>query len=210
MTSPITTIIFDLGNVLVKWDVYNLYKRFLPTREAVDSFLQEIRFFEWNAHQDAGRSFKEGVAELSAKFPQYAELIKAYDTYWEECVTEEIHGSVEIAKKLKSAGWDLYLLSNFSAETFPLVQKRFDFLSLFDDCIISGEHKLIKPDPAIYHLTLNRIKRKAQECLFIDDSLPNIEAAKKLNFYAIHFLSPAQLDTELKNLLGSEYTEHRN
>lgn len=210
MTSPITAIIFDLGNVLIKWDVYNLYKRFLPNPEAVDSFLQEIRFFEWNAHQDAGRPFKEGVAELSARFPQYAELIKAYDTYWEECVTGEIPGSVEIAQKLKSAGWDLYLLSNFSSETFPLMQKRFDFLNLFDDCIISGEHKLIKPDPAIYQLTLRRIKRKAQECLFIDDSLPNIESAKKLKFNTIHFLSPAQLDTELKNLLDNEFSKYRN
>jgi 2-haloacid dehalogenase len=210
MTSPITAIIFDLGNVLVKWDVYNLYKRFFSTPEAVDSFLQEIHFFEWNARQDAGRPFKEGVAELSARFPQYAEQIKAYDTYWEECVTEEIYGSVEIAQKLKSAGWDLYLLSNFSAETFPLMQKRFDFLNLFDDCIISGEHKLIKPAPAIYQLTLGRIKREAQECLFIDDSLPNIESAKKLNFHTIHFLSPAQLDTELKNLLGNEFSKYRN
>jgi 2-haloacid dehalogenase len=198
MTSLITAIIFDFGNVLVKWDAHALYKRFFPTAKAVDSFLQEIHFAEWNAHQDAGRSFKEGIADLSAKFPQHAELIQAYDTYWEDSVTETMEGTVEIARKLKKAGQDLYLLSNFSAEKFPLMLKRYLFLQLFDDIIISGEHKLVKPDPAIFHLTLKRIKRDAQECLFIDDSLPNIEIAHKLGFNTIHFQTPQQLEKDLE------------
>jgi 2-haloacid dehalogenase len=201
MTSSITAIIFDFGNVFVKWDAHALYKRFFPNPEAVDSFLEEIRFAEWNAHQDAGRSFKEGIAELSAEFPQYAELIQAYGTYWEESITETLEGTVEIARKLKEAGWDLYLLSNFSAETFPLMLKRYEFLQLFDDMIISGEHKLIKPDPAIFELTLKRIKREAHECLFIDDSLANIETANKLSFHTIHFQSPEQLERDLEKFI---------
>ena len=200
MTSLITAIIFDFGNVFVKWDAHALYKRFFPSPQAVDSFLQEIHFAEWNAHQDAGRSFKEGIEELSSEFPQYAELIQAYDTFWEESITETYEGTVEIAYKLKKAGWELYLLSNFSAETFPLMLKSYDFLQLFDDIIISGEYKLIKPDPAIYHLTLKRIDRKAQECLFIDDSLLNIEIAGKLGFQTIHFQSPEQLEVDLQNM----------
>ena len=178
MTYPITAILFDLGNVFIKWDVHNLYKRFFPNPEAVDSFLQEIRFYEWNALQDAGRAFKEGVAELSAEFPQYAELIQAYDTYWEECIPDTIDGTIEIAHALKNAGWNLYLLSNFSAEKFSIMQARYKFLQLFDDIIISSEHKLVKPDPAIYLLTLKRIKHESHECIFIDDSLPNIETAR--------------------------------
>jgi 2-haloacid dehalogenase len=198
MNSTITAIIFDFGNVLVKWDAHSLYKRFFPNPEAVDSFLKEIHFPEWNARQDAGRSFKEGIAELSAQFPQYAELIQAYDTHWQESITEVYSGTVEIVRNLKQAGWPLYLLSNFSAEKFPLMQQRYDFLQLFDDMIISGEHKMIKPDPAIYRLTLNRIKRKANECLFIDDSLHNIETARRLGFHIIHFQSPEQLEMDLK------------
>ena len=198
MTSHISAIIFDFGNVFVKWDARALYKRFFPAPEAVDSFLQEIHFAEWNAHQDAGRPFKEGIEDLSSKFPQYADLIQAYDTYWEDSITETLDGTIEIAYALKNAGWNLYLLSNFSAEKFPLMQKRCNFLQLFDDIIISGEHKLIKPDPAIYHLTLKRISRKAHECLFIDDSLPNIETARKLGFHTIHFRSPEQLEQDLQ------------
>jgi 2-haloacid dehalogenase len=202
MEHLITAIIFDFGNVFVKWDPHGVYRRFFPTTEAVDSFLEEIHFAEWNTHQDAGRSFKDGVAELTKQFPQYAELIQAYHVYWEESITEILYDTIDVARKLKSAGWHIYLLSNFSAETFPLMQKHYDFAQLFDDMIISGEHKMIKPDPAIYELTLNRINREARECLFIDDSLPNIETAQKLGFHTIQFHSPEQLDKDLEDLLG--------
>ena len=107
MESPITTIIFDFGNVFVNWDARNLYKRFFPTLEAVDSFLEEIHFADWNAHQDAGRPFKEGVAELSKQFPQYAELIQAYDTHWMDSITETLHETIQIARNLKKSGWPL-------------------------------------------------------------------------------------------------------
>ena len=198
MDSAITTIIFDFGNVFVKWDAHAVYDRFFPNPQAVDSFLQEIRFHEWNAHQDAGRPFNEGIALLSEQYPHYADLIQAYDTYWEDSITDVYHGTVDIVRRLKREGWPLYLLSNFSAEKFPLMQKRYDFLDLFDDMIISGEHNLIKPDPAIFQLTLERIGRKAGECLFVDDSLPNIEVARKMGFHTIHFQSPEQLERDLK------------
>ena len=200
MESPITTIIFDFGNVFVNWDARNLYKRFFPTLEAVDSFLEEIHFAEWNEHQDAGRPFKEGVAELSKQFPQYAELIQAYDTHWMESITETLHETIQIARNLKQSGWPLFMLSNFSAEKFVLMKEQHDFLEIFDDIIISGEHKVIKPDPALFEITLKRINRKAGECLFIDDSLANLVTARKMGFITIRYLSPAQLKRDLYQL----------
>ncbi|MBL8089905.1 MAG: HAD family phosphatase [Anaerolineales bacterium] len=199
---PIHAAIFDFGNVLVKWDARNLYKRFFPDLQSVDSFLQQIHFLEWNAKQDAGRSFSEGVAELSKQFPQYAELIQAYDTYWEESLVEVFEETVSIAKELKQNGLPLYMLTNFSAEKFPITRKKYPFIDeLFETIIVSGEHKLIKPDPAIFHLTLKLINHKAEECIFIDDSLPNIETARKLGFHAIHYQSPTQLKTSLRGVL---------
>ncbi len=200
MESPITTIIFDFGNVFVNWDARNLYKRFFPTLEAVDSFLEEIHFAEWNEHQDAGRPFKEGVAELSKQFPQYAELIQAYDTHWMESITETLHETIQIARNLKQSGWPLYMLSNFSVEKFVLMKEKHDFLEIFDDIIISGEHKTIKPDPAIFEIALKRINRKAGECLFVDDSLANLVTARKMGFITIRYLSPAQLKRDLFQL----------
>lgn len=200
MTTPITAIIFDLGNVFINWDAHNLYKRFFPDPAAIDRFLAEIRFAEWNAHQDAGRPFRKGVQELSQEFPHYADLIQAYDTHWEESLTGTNDETIAIARKLKQAGWTLYLLSNFSVEKFELIRPRHTFLEIFDDLIISGEHNMVKPNPEIFHLTLQRINRAAEECLFIDDSLPNIETAKLLGFQTIHYQSPTQLTQDLKKL----------
>jgi 2-haloacid dehalogenase len=200
MSHPIKAIIFDFGNVLVKWDAYDLYKRFFPTREAVNSFLQEIRFPEWNALQDAGRSFEEGISVLSQEFPNYINFIKAYDIYWEDSITEVYDDCIKIVERFNNEGFKIYLLSNFSVEKFQLMRERYDFLRLFDDIIISGEHKLIKPDPEIYLLTLKLIQLKPEECLFIDDSIANIKTAQDLGFNTIHFKSPDQLMTELQNL----------
>ena len=200
MTHPITAIIFDLGNVLLGWDARRLYNRLLPDPATADSFLEQIRFSEWNAKQDAGRPFSEGVAELSNEFPQYADLIHAYDTHWEESITGTHEETIHIARELKRAGWQLYLLSNFSTEKFKLVEQQHEFLNIFDDKIISGEHKIVKPDPAIFNITLQRIGRTAQECVFIDDSLPNIETARKMGFIAVHYQYPAQLRVDLKKL----------
>jgi 2-haloacid dehalogenase len=191
---PIRAAIFDFGNVLVKWDARNLYKRFFPDLPSIDSFLKQIEFLKWNAKQDAGRSFNEGVADLSNQFPQYADLIQAYSTYWEESLVEVFEETVNIVRLLKQNGLLLYILTNSSAEKFPIAKQKYSFLDeLFEDIIVSGEIELLKPDPKIYHYTLTRIGLEAEECIFIDDSLPNVEAAQKLGFYTVHYQSPTQL-----------------
>ena len=200
MTQSIRAIVFDLGNVLIGWDAHLLYDRLLPDPATVDSFLEQIRFMEWNAKQDAGRPFHEGVAELSKEFPQYADLIQAYDTHWEESLTPPYEETVQIVRELKQADWSLFLLSNFSMEKFEIVRNRYDFFNLFDDMIISGEHKTVKPEKAIFEIALQRFGYPAEECLFIDDSLPNIQTAQNMGFHAIHFLSPTQLRADLKKL----------
>ncbi|MCB9143863.1 MAG: HAD family phosphatase [Anaerolineales bacterium] len=199
MTNSIHAIIFDLGNVLIGWDAHLLYKEYFPNRESVDHFLEEVGFLEWNAKQDAGRPFAEGVEELSNKFPHHAELIQAYDTHWEKSITEPYSESVEIVRALKDAGWALYLLSNFSLEKYKLIEPKHSFLGWFKDKIISGEHGTVKPEEKIFHILIERIGYKPENCLFIDDSLPNIETAQRLGFKTIHFNSPTQLKTQLLN-----------
>ena len=197
MEQTIKAIIFDFGNVLVNWDARNLYKRFFPDLEAVDSFLEEIQFLEWNSRQDAGRSFKEGVEALSKEFPHYAGLIQAYDEHWEESITDTIYGTVEIVKGLNQAGYTLHLLTNFSKEKFDLIRDRYEFLNLFTTIIVSAEHKLIKPDPRLFEVTLQLIGMSPEECLFIDDSPANIKSAQDLGFHTIHFKSPEALKSEI-------------
>ena len=200
MTSVnINAIIFDYGNVLLDWNPRYVYRRYFPDDpERIENFLREINFMEWNAHQDRGRPFEEGVAILSEQFPQHADLIRAYLENWTDSVGEPLAGTVEILNQLKLAGFPLYGFSNWSAETFPYARAKYNFFDLFDDMVISGAVGFVKPEPEIYHIMLDKIGRPAQECLFIDDSLQNIQQANKIGFATIHFQSPAQLEEELK------------
>ncbi len=200
MNSSIKAIVFDFGGVLLKWDPHKLYRRFFDQPGQIDQFLAEINFSSWNAEQDRGRPFAEGVAVLSSQFPQYAHLIRAYYEHWEDSIVGPIPGTVDILNELKQAGYSLYGLSNWSIETYPRIQCKYDFFSVFDGTILSGNVKLIKPDPAIFNLTLKKINRTATECLLIDDSEANINTAKQIGFVTILFKSPEQLRTELHRL----------
>ena len=201
MTSPIQAIIFDFGNVLLTWDPRNLYQRFFPNdSEGMERFLKEVDFLDWNLQQDKGRPFTEGIAILSQQFPHYSHLIQAYYDHWIDSVGGPVAGTVTILSQLKRAGYRLYGLSNWSAETFPRARKRYDFFGLLDGIVLSGEVGLVKPDPKIYQILLEKIGRPARECLLIDDSLPNIHQAQEMGFAVIHFQSPEQLEASLRDL----------
>lgn len=201
MTSTIKAIIFDFGNVLLEWNPRYIYQRFFPDDpEGMERFLQEVNFMEWNLQQDKGRPFAEGVASLSKEFPHYSHLIQAFHDRWVESLGDSIDGTIEIMKELKQAGYPIYGLSNWSAETFPYARQKHDFFDLLDDMVISGEVGHVKPQPEIFQILLDRIGRPAHKCLFIDDSLANIEQAEKMGFATVHFQSPEQLRSALLEL----------
>jgi 2-haloacid dehalogenase len=196
----IKAIIFDLGGVLLEWNPRRVYRRYFDRPEDMESFLSEIDFPAWNAQQDKGRPFAEGVAALSAQYPHRAELIRAYHEHWEESVGGEITGTVQILRKLKRESWRLYALSNWSAETFPRMRGKYDFFALFDAMIVSGEVGLIKPDPAIFELAIRTTGAEAAQCLLIDDNAENVAAARRVGMQAIQFRSAEQLESELREL----------
>lgn len=198
---PAPVIVFDLGGVLMDWDPYYLYRKILgDDRQVVDRFLKEVDFFRWNQEQDRGRSFAEATAELSARFPEYSQLIHAYDERYLESLGGAIQPVVEIMRALKDAGYRLYCLSNWPAEKFALVRPRYAFFEWFEGRVISGEVGLIKPDKAIFDLLLERVGLPARECLFIDDHERNTCAARELGFQTILFQSPQQLEAELRRI----------
>ena len=201
MKPTIRAIIFDFGNVLLEWNPRYVYQRFFPDDPAsIEHFLQEVNFMEWNLLQDQGRPFAEGVAALSQQFPHYSHLIQAYHDNWIDSLGDSLDGTVEVMKELKQAGYPLYGLSNWSAETFPFARQKHDFFGLLDDYVISGEVGHVKPNPEIFQILLERIGRSASECLFIDDSLANIQQAEKMGFVVVHFQSPEQLREALHKL----------
>ncbi len=149
-----------------------------------------------------------GVAELSARFPQHAHLIRLYHERWEESVSGTIPGSVEILRQLKASGHRVYGLSNWSAETFPIARRKYGLFELFDGYVISGDVHLAKPDPAIFRYLLSQIGCQPAECLMIDDHEPNIDAARQLGFQTILFRSAEQLAAELRGLGLLDSAQH--
>jgi len=194
-------IIFDFGGVLMRWDPQRIFQRYFPEGPAaIQAFLDEIGFMEWNKLQDGGRSFAEGIAAHSARFPQYAQILAGYDKYWSNSVVGPIDGTVAILRRLKAAGYPLYGLTNYSAEKCRQDIRPFDHFALFDDIVISGEVGVCKPDPAIYRLLLNRIGRRPEECIFIDDMPANVAGAEALGITGLRFHSPEQLEADLRGL----------
>ena len=198
--AKIRTVVFDIGGVLIDWNPRHLFRKVFDSGEEMEWFLANVCTYEWNVQQDGGKLFSVATAELQEKFPEYRDKIALYYGRWEEMLNGEISGTVEIFRRLKSAGMPLYALSNWSHEAFPVAYNRYDFMKLFDGLVVSGYEKLLKPDHAIYRVLMKRYNVNPAESVYIDDNKPNADAAAELGFNAIHFTSPEQLRIELKAL----------
>jgi 2-haloacid dehalogenase len=193
--------IFDLGGVLLDWNPRHLYRKlFSGDEDAMEQFLATVCTPEWNRRQDAGGVCTEAARVLKAEHPGKADLIEAYYARFDEMIAGPIQGTVDLLAELRDRGTALYFLSNYSAETFRLAPPRFAFLSWFAGGIVSGEHGVIKPDPAIYQLLLDRCAIDPHRAVFIDDVPVNAEAARPFGIHPIHFTAPAALRAELVTL----------
>jgi 2-haloacid dehalogenase len=199
-----TALLFDLGGVLVDWDARYFYRKVFDDETAMERFLAEVCDPEWNRSIDAGKPFATAVAERQAQRPEYHELIGFWHSHWTEMLREAIPGTVAILRELKDLGHPLYALTNWSAETFPIAQARFDFLDWFSRIVVSGQVGLAKPDPRIFTLALSSCGLDPARTLFIDDSRPNVEVALALGMEALHFQDPGRLREDLvaRGLLG--------
>lgn len=204
----ITAVVFDLGGVLVDWNPRHLYRKLFDDAAAMEDFLSRVCTPEWHGEADRGRSMAEGIALLCRQYPDMAPLIQAYDARWPEMFNGAIEGTVAIVNELKAAGCPLYALSNFPAEKFDEFEKVFDFIDAFDGILVSGREKLVKPDPRIYRLLLDRFGLRAEETVFVDDMPVNVEAARGIGLHAIRFQSPEQLRGDLHRLGLTEDKGH--
>jgi len=201
MPKPVDTVVFDIGNVLIHWNPNFLYRKLIPDDAERDHFLTNICSMAWNIEQDRGRSWAEAIDVLSAEHPEKQELIAAYSERWEEMVPGEIPGTVKLLTTLKEADVPLYAITNFSSEKFSQTRDRFSFLAdSFIDTVVSADAGLLKPDPRIYALLLDRNGLDPSQCVFIDDSAPNVEGARNSGMSAIHFTDPGALCLELRKL----------
>ncbi|MFW5833942.1 MAG: HAD family hydrolase [Pseudomonadota bacterium] len=201
--TPPEVVLFDLGGVLIDWNPRHLYRKLVDDESFVEWFLQEVCSPEWNAAQDAGRSWAEAIDEAVARHPEHTALIHAYAERWPEMVAGDIPETVAVLEALADRQVPLYALTNWSAETFHHARDRFPWLRHFRDILVSGEVRLKKPDAAIFRLMLDRMGVESASVLFIDDSAANVTASAALGFQTIHFTSPAVLtgDARLEHLL---------
>lgn len=194
-------VVFDLGGVLIDWNPRHLYRKlFAGDEAAMEDFLATVCTPAWNRCQDAGRSFADGARLLKAQYPDKAELIDAYHARFDEMLSGPIAGSVDILAELRDRGTPLYGLTNWSTETYAPARDRFAFLSWFRGILVSGEVKVIKPDPRIFELLVERFAIDLHDAIYIDDVEANVAAARPFGIHAIHFTTPAELRGELIKL----------
>ena len=198
----IQNVIFDLGGVLVNWDPIHLYRKIFDDEYTAVGFLERVCTYEWNLEQDRGRTLAEATDIKIKEFPEYELEIRAYYDRWPEMFYGTIEENVEIFQELlNSPHHRVFALTNWSGETFPIAKELFPFFNEFEGVVVSGEEGLIKPDPKIYKLLLEKFDLIPEQSVFIDDRLENVEAARALNFHGIHYQYPSvPLREELSRL----------
>ena len=199
--SKIDTIIFDLGGVLIDWNPEYVYLDvFNGDRQKMKWFFDNICTSDWNENQDAGYSMAKATEERIALFPEYEELISIFYGRWVDMLGNAIPETVEILDKLKKSNkYKIVALTNWSHETFPIALDRFEFLKWFDGIVVSGEEKTRKPFADIYNITLDRYNINAENSIFIDDNLRNVEAANALGINGVHFKNAKFLISQLNH-----------
>ena len=190
-------VVFDIGNVLVRWNPRNLFRKTFRDEARMERFLASALAMDFIVLTDIVKDFSRAVAERAKAFPEFAEQLKFFDARWIETIGGPIEENVALLRRLKAAGRPVYALSNFASVKFALARRVFGFLDEFDECVISGDVGVVKPDPRIFEILFERVGRPPGDLLFIDDQIANVRASQALGMAAIHFRPGVDLESEL-------------
>ena len=197
----VTTVIFDIGGVLVDWDPRFLYEKLIADPVALELFLRDVVTADWHFQHDAGRPLADTAAELTARFPEHADLIAAWGPRFNESNRALIPGMDALLAQLDVAGVPLYAITNFSGELFPLFRAKYPALfDRFRAILVSGDEKMVKPDAAIYRLALDRFGVVAGEAVFVDDRADNVAGAEAVGMRGLVFTDADALRRSLREL----------
>ena len=200
MTDRIEAVVFDVGRVLVQWEMRALFVKLIDDAEALEFFLENVLPESWHFQHDAGRPIADMVAERKAELPEHAHLIEAYAQRFLETIPGPVAGTHELVQRLDDTGIPLFAITNFGADFWALFRPTAPVLDRFRDIVVSGQEKLVKPDPAIYRLAAERFGYSPQAMLFIDDNRDNVAAARLEGWHAHHFTDASALEAELTAL----------
>lgn len=197
MRCSMKNIIFDFGNVLVEWHPELVYGEFFRDEAKAWWFLRHVTDMEWRQRIDAGENQDACIRELQGRYPEYSNAIALYRDRWREMLTGEMPGMRDLINELKAKNYELYGLTNWSMETFPEARERFGILQLIDRYVVSGAEGLVKPDPRLFQVLLDRYALRAEECIFVDDNPDNVAAACQMGMKGIVFSGAENLRKQL-------------
>lgn len=190
-------VVFDVGNVLYNWDIRHLYGKLIDDPARLDWFCENVVTPEWHFQHDVGRDLADTSAELIARYPDERNLIEAYGPRWLETIPGPVPGMIKLVDDIAAHGLPLFAITNFSHEFWPRFRETAPVFRHFHDVLVSGEHGLVKPDPAIYALAVRRFGIDPACALFVDDRADNVEAAREAGFQAVRFVDEPHLRTHL-------------
>ena len=195
-------LVFDFGGVLIDWNPLHLYNKYFGNEEKARWFIENICTMDWNVQMDAGKPFAEGIAELTAKHPEWADAIAAYRSRWGEMIGGPVPGMLERVRQLKAAGYHVWGLSNWNWDTLSTIINDYPAVAELEGTVISGLEYVIKPQPEIYNILLQRYNLCPEECIFIDDNIANVEGARAVGMNGLQFFNAEQMEADLKLLFN--------
>lgn len=189
-------VVFDIGNVLLRWDPRFLYRKVFADEARMERFLATACASSWILSIDGSDDFTAPIAARAAEFPEFAEELRLFDTRWLETLDGEIADNVALLRRLKAAGRPVYGLTNYPAHKFEASRAVYPVLDEFDVVVVSGREGVTKPDARIYEILFERTRRKPQDLLFVDDVARNVEAAQRLGMQAVLYAPGMDLAAE--------------
>jgi 2-haloacid dehalogenase len=191
MTVAVNAVVWDVGKVLVEWDLREIYRGQFDDPAMVDWFVANIVTEQWHFRHDAGEPIDSLVAARKAEFPEYADLIERYRTHWLDSLPGPVPGTHALIERLSARHVPQFAITNFGADTWAMFRPTFPILDHVCDVVVSGIEKLAKPDPAIFALAAARFGHAPQQMLFVDDNAANIAAARESGWQTHHFVNGA-------------------
>lgn len=184
----IKNIIFDLGNVLIEFDPLKWLTKSYDSFDTVETLYKEVfQSEEWKLLDRGSITDKEAYERVSKRLPGMEKEVERILFHWESFLIEEMTQSTAILRKLKDLGYGIYALSNYPERGFTNTEAFYPFFDLFDGKVVSYAYGEMKPDKKIYEILLDKYSLRAEECVFIDDTLANVESARALGMKAVHF-----------------------
>lgn len=198
MSGTVKAVVFDVGRVIVQWDLRHLFAKLIEDETRLAWFLANVVTEDWHFEHDAGRPLADMVPERKALFPDHADLIDAYASRFLETIPGPVAGTAQLIRALDNAGVPLFAITNFGAEFWEMFLPTQPVLNRFRDIVVSGQERLAKPDPAIFRLAQRRFGHAPEEMLFIDDNAVNIAAARREGWQVHHFVGAPGLAADLR------------